>query len=193
MGEIAHLVLGDAAEVGEARVRRRLAAADRLGLHGEVLLERLGQRAAAAARQAPLPLLDAREPAHVEQRVRARAELACPLARAHGAERAALALAQARGLAHALLVRVRVRVRVEVRVRVRANPNPNPNHALLLGRQARHRVGEQARVRRAGRVVGEDAREAEHQVVVRRLTGEGHVDPGEELLHLRVSLEVVRL
>ena len=63
----------------------------------------------------------------------------------------------------------------------------------LNGGQARHRVGEQARVRRAGRVVGEDAREAEHQVVVCRLAREGHVEPGEELLHLRMRLAVVGL
>ena len=45
VGEMARLVLGDAAEVREARVRRRLAAQDRLRLHGDRVKVRVRVRA----------------------------------------------------------------------------------------------------------------------------------------------------
>ena len=74
--------------------RKGNAAAD----DAEVLRSRLGEGAPRAAGKAFGPILHAREPAHVEQRVRPRTVGSRPLARAHGAERRAFPRPQRQSL-----------------------------------------------------------------------------------------------
>ena len=72
LGQQPRLVLDDAAEVRERRVRRRRVTIDDFARHREILRERLGKRAPRAARQRLGPLVDVAEPSDVEQRVRPR-------------------------------------------------------------------------------------------------------------------------